>query len=244
MPLFGKQRKELMKAENKKTNFWSAGTKYRGQRSGPIASMLDGSNAANQVAARYAKYGGDIDADGKVIRTPGVIMFKAMNPMNKNEALAHATLNFGGRTFQADADGNFKVLDEKYLKDEQKLAQEIDEYANQITSYCLSSDETCATILTGGDLAGLNHILGSRYEQTRAATILGSSFNKHMLNLPDEILNANGMPSVLASIDSSSNMYGLGISKLKHVVKFVSPILENESKDNARLENGLDNADV
>lgn len=244
-----RQRSDLKDDMDKKTNMWKSGTKYRGARSDTLMSMLDSTQATNQYAARIEKFGGRLDG-GKVVKRPGIVKFQALN--DDGTPADEGVLNFGGRTFKSDANGRFTILDSKYLEDEARLAEEIDRYVNETTRFCLANDETCAAILTNGDVELLGTILGSHdsngagftFAQIRAA--VGDAVAQELVDvvgsLPKEIRQASSMPSLLAAIDSSSNLYGLGISKLKACVRVVAPILENEQK--GMKESKLDEADI
>lgn len=248
--------RKQMKSGKSATNLGKAGTKYRGARNNTLMSILDGTNITNQYASRVEKYGGDMDSAGQITKQPGVVRFKALG--DGGQGMGGATLNFGGRTFQADGQGNFTLLSSEYLSEEAKLAEQIDEYVNEVTRYCLANDETCASILTNGDAKALQLILGSKSglgDNDAGFTIAnatqgGSGLSDEtaaavvdaMAVMPKEIKEASGLPSLLASIDGSSNLFGLGLSKLKRVVREVAPILDRTQS--TYKESKLDDPDV
>ena len=190
----------------------SSGVSYKsfgGKREG-MGSMLDTEIVKHNLEMRKRNYG-----DGAVMFK----MFKKDPTTGKVYEVNDdsAVMNIGGRAFRPNSDGLFRILDKDRMDALEAEAQQRREYVNQITRYCISSDERCEEVL-GVDVESL---------------LPGKSrgvFGKHVLS--EELDQYDASPSFLDTLDGGSSFYAGGLAKLKKIVASQMPILDNFTPSN------------
>lgn len=229
------------------TNQWKSGTKWNGPRqgvSGPTSWMGAGLAKEEQLLERAKKYGASTKVVGSgdnaktVIdeATIGINRFAAVN--EKGEALPNTFINIDGRTYQSDGQGRFTIFDMDLLNEEAELASQIDEQVNKILKVAGSSDATCYKILKrpkgekgDGEMETDNDIkklLDAGSTDADWKPVLKDADMPE--TLPTQFHDISGLPSFTNAIDDSSREYGIGVSKLKMLVKARLPLTQSLTK--------------
>lgn len=212
-----------------KTNQWAPLTRSNLTRSGnnPFKSIMSRGAIEEQLEARAKKYGAKFDENKQIIRgTMGVSRMMAVD--EDKLPIPFAPMELNGVSYRAGSDGMFRVVDEQFMEEELKLAEERDAVINKLTKLAMASDEAAAIMLFDGDTARFQELAKGN---NKDVFLKWYGEQGGDVNIPHEVANANASPMFLQAIDSDTSVYGLGVSKLKIIVGSVAPILSNMSKN-------------
>ena len=219
-----------------KTNQFKQGTKWNLSHSKPGYTSWIGAKQTmdKRLEDRMQKYGA-VKADGTIDVTKlGVNRFMACGADGLVDPTRNV-MNIGGVTMYANDKGVYTIFDKEFLDEEHKLALEQDEYTREILSYCLTSDEIAAKLLTDGDPVKLKALLDKGPVAPLEAECKAHKF---IVSISNELGDVCGLPSFIQCLEG--NIKSLAISKLKILVKAINPAVENEMTgyDSGKEEGG------
>jgi len=201
-----KHRKETLAETGailKTTQKWRSGSRYEG-RSG-YRSLMDEAKHIKDAKDYDDKYGGD----GQGNR--GVYALQVRTPDNKAHA-PHATINIGGRRFKADNEGNLRILDADYIKEEVASTVAQKEYEESIVEAILVSD------------AMAKHVLGNDvFDKLKS--------DAGVDQLSTTLKKVDATPDVIRYYDPTSTTYAQAIAKIRATVHLTGIIVNEESSN-------------
>ncbi len=192
-----------------KTNINKPGSRYRGGRSGN-RSLFDQSEYARMELDYYNKH-----SIGGVDEQAGVYNLKVVGDDGET-AIPNASMNIGGRKFNAGKDGRLRVLDSEFINSEIAAYKELQEYETKIVQAILVDDQT-ARLIIGGDA-------------DEVAALLAEDGGKGAINVPglDGELNVDARPSAIRYLDPSGSAYARAIAKIRVIVHARGIIINEE----------------
>ena len=176
-----------------------SGTKYKGPRSGLIASSLDA----------------DINTDARTVKQRN--LGKGNVTLEIKRGNMSEGLDIGGHVHYAKADGTITITDGGVVHEMVEQEKERRAYLEDMIEKCSMSDEICAHLCGFDSVAQLNALLG------KGGHIDDSIGGK----LDADMLEANGMPSEIEVLAEDSVSYSRAIKKLKLFVQSHLPAVTN-----------------
>ena len=192
-----------------KTNINKPGSRYRGGRSGN-RSLFDQSEYARMELDYYNKY-----SIGGVDEQAGVYNLKVVGD-DGSTAIPNASMNIGGRKFNAGADGRLRILDSEYINSEIAAYKELQDYETKIVQAILVDDETARLIIGGS--------------KEDVAELLAEGGGQAAIKVPGLTgeLNVDARPSAIRYLDPSGSAYARAIAKIRVIVHARGIIINEE----------------
>ena len=156
-----------------------------------------------KVLDRNASYGGALD--GSV--PAGVYNLKVVNDAGAD--MANASINIGGRMFQADANARLRILDPQYINEEIEYHEQIQAYELKIVKAILVSNVMAKMILGQGGFDLLPK-------------------GKSVTGMAEELKQTEATPDAIAFYDPTSAIYARAIAKIKMIVHATGVVLNEE----------------
>jgi len=186
-----------------------AGTKARGNgRRGLIPSMLNSDIVADERNVRRRNLG------------RGRVKFQVLEGDIKKSGI-----EIGGRIHFPDANDVITIIDGGVVDEMVSQEKERRDYLEKMIEDCSLGDEVCAQILGFNSVDELAKLLGK-----------GGKIHPAIKNLDADLITANGMPSEIEVLAEDSIAYSRSLKKLKLMVQWHLPAIENYTSDKVKNE--------
>lgn len=135
----------------------------------------------------------------------------------KRTVLKGGTIDLGGRTFQADANGDIIIGDTGAAKKRTQKYVEIQQYINNIIDYFLVNDEISAELL------GMDP---GEYVKNIVASQDGAWAKKY--GVTDTIAGVDCSARIMSRLTPTSEAYALCVAKMRAILEYYMPCLDGE----------------
>lgn len=150
----------------------------------------------------------------------------------KGDAVADPVLNIGGRTYFANGKGVHTIVDKKYMEEELKRAEEVEEYLNEMVEYASASDVSLAKML--------NEQMNTVKEICETGGYAAKITNNDTSNTISKDIDAvNCLPSVMRLYSKESLVFAQAVAKLRAILMTYAPILDDAGTSKALREEGF-----